>query len=133
MKKLLLSTIGTAFAVVMSLAQTSLPTSWNFATTTLPSGWSEVNVNTTSPSYYSASGNPAPAYKLDATGDKLIIFFASSPGNLTYDLTGNSFSGGTFAVEESVNGSTWTTLHTFTAPAGVYTSFTDVPNSASRY
>lgn len=134
MKKLLLTSIGTAFAAMMGLAQTSLPTSWNFANSTLPTGWTETNVNTATTPYYTGSGNPQPAYKLDATGDMLTIFFASSPGNLTYDLTGNSFSGGTFRVEESANGSTWTTLHTFTAPpSGTYTAFTDVPNSASRY
>jgi endonuclease I len=133
MRKILLTALGSFCFAMASIAQTSLPTSWNFASTTLPTGWSEVNVNSAAPPYYSASGNPAPAYKLDATGDKLIIFFASSPGNLTYDITGNSFSGGTFLVEESVNGTNWTTLRTFTAPAGQYTSFTDVPNTASRY
>jgi len=133
MKKRLLTAISAVCLTMLGMAQTSLPTSWNFATQTLPTGWSETNVNTSVLQYYSASGNPAPAYKLDATGDKLTIFFASTPGNLMYDLTGNSFSGGTFLVEESANGTTWTTLHSFTAPAGTYTSFTDVPNSASRY
>jgi endonuclease I len=130
MKKLLLTGIGSALAAMMSFAQTSLPTSWGFPTTTLPTGWSSSG---TGFSYYSASGNPAPAAKFAATGDKLTIFFSSSPGNLTYDLTGNSFSGGTFTVEESVNGTAWTTLHTFTAPPATYSPFTDVPNSASRY
>ena len=130
MKKLLLTGLGSALAAMMGFAQTSLPTSWGFATTTLPTGWSSSG---TGFSYYSASGNPAPAAKFAATGDKLTIFFSSSPGNLTYDLTGNSFSGGTFKVEESVNGTTWTTLHTFTTPPATYSPFTDVPNSASRY
>jgi endonuclease I len=130
MKKLLLTTIGSALLVIFSFAQTSLPTSWNFATTTLPTGWTSSG---TGFSYYSASGNPAPAAKFAATGDKLTIFFSSSPGNLTYDITGNTFSGGTFTVEESVNGTTWTTLHNFTAPPSTYSPFTDVPNSASRY
>lgn len=110
-------------------AQTSLPTSWNFATTTLPTGWTSSGGFT----YYSASGNPAPAAKFQATGDKMVIYFSSTPGNLTYDIVGNAFSGGTFLVEESVNGIAYTTLHTFTAPASSYTSFTDVPSTASRY
>jgi endonuclease I len=130
MRKLLLTGIGSALAAMMSFAQTSLPTSSGFPTTTLPTGWTSSGAGF---SYYSASGNPAPAAKFASTADKLTIFFSSSPGNLTYDLTGNSFSGGTFTVEESVNGTTYTTLHTFTAPPAVYTGFTDVPNSASRY
>jgi endonuclease I len=131
MKKILLTLIGCTLIAVIGFAQTSLPTSWGFTTATLPTGWSSSGTGFT---YYSASGNPAPAAKFAATGDKLTIFFASSPGNLTYDLTGNSFSGGTFIIEESTNGTSWTTLHTFTAPpAGTYTAFTDVPNSASRY
>lgn len=131
MKKIIYALLFVLIANVNAMAQTSLPTSWNFATATLPSGWTSSGSGFT---YYAASGNPAPAAKFAATGDKLIINFASSPGNLTYDLTGNSFSGGTFLVEESVNGTTYTTLRTFTAPpAGTYTPFTDVPNSASRY
>ncbi len=116
-----------------AFAQAVLPTSWNFATTTLPTGWSETNVNSTSQPYYSGSGNPAPAYKLDATGDILMVNVASTPGNLTYDLTGNSFSGGTFLIEESTNGSTWNTLRTITAPGASYVSYTETLNNASRY
>ncbi|MBN8696587.1 MAG: endonuclease [Bacteroidetes bacterium] len=116
-----------------AFAQAVLPTSWNFATTTLPTGWSETNVNTTSQPYYTGSGNPAPAYKLDATGDILMVNVASTPGNLTYDLTGNSFSGGTFLIQESANGSTWNTLRTITAPGASYAPYTETLNSASRY
>ncbi len=132
--KLMALLLGTSFLNVN--AQTTLPASWGFSTTTLPTGWSEVNVNTVTSPYYTGSGNPAPAYKFDATpgGDMLTIFFNSSPGTVSYDLTGNSFSGGTFLVQESSNGSTWTTVHTFTnPPAGAYTPFSDNLLSTSRY
>lgn len=129
MKKLLLTSIAAAFISLSGLAQAVLPTSWSFATTSLPTGWT-----TTGTAFYTASGFTPPACKFDNTGDLLTIFFASAPGNLTYYLAGNSFSGGTFLVEESTNGTAWTTLHTFTSPpAGTYTLYTDVPNSASRY
>lgn len=112
-----------------SFAQTTLPTSWSFTNTTFPAGWTSSGTG-----YYSASGNTPPALKFDGTGDWLQIFFADDPGPLTYYLTGNTFSGGTFTVEESVNGTTWTTLHTHTAPpAGTYSLFTDTPNTNSRY
>ncbi|MFA7273907.1 MAG: endonuclease [Crocinitomicaceae bacterium] len=110
-------------------AQAVLPTTWSFATTTLPTGWTESGT-----AFYTASGNTPPAMKFDGTGDFMIINFASNPGNLTYFLTGNSFAGGTFTVEESEFGVTYTTLHAFTAPpAGTYTQFTDVPLASTRY
>ncbi|MCC6447833.1 MAG: endonuclease, partial [Chitinophagaceae bacterium] len=133
MKKQLLATISAILISIIAFAQASLPTTWNFATTILPSGWIETNVNSPTTPYYSGSGNPAPAYKLDATGDILMINVASTPGNLTYDLTGNSFSGGTFLIQESSNGSTWNTLRTITAPGASYVAYTETLNSASRY
>ncbi len=134
MKKIYSLLIASVFTAV-AFGQAVLPTTWNFATTTLPTGWSENNVNSASVPvpYYTGSGNPAPAYKIDATNDALIINFASTPGNLTYDIIGNSFSGGTFIVQESTNGTTWTALHTFTTLAASYATTTDVPNPASRY
>jgi endonuclease I len=119
-----------------AIAQATLPLSWGFPTTALPTGWSEVNASGGSP-YYTGSGNPAPAYKLDATNDKLIINFATTPGNLTYDIVGNNTGGpwsGTMLVEESANGTTWTTLRTFSSSlTSSYVGYTDAPNSASRY
>lgn len=116
-------------------AQTALPTAWSFSSTTLPAFWTDVNANSTTypVPYYSASGNTPPAYKFDGTGDKLTIFFSGNPGNLTYWIAGNSFAGSTFLVEESTNGTAWTTLHSFTAIASAYALITDVPNVATRY
>lgn len=113
----------------MVMAQAILPTAWGFSTATLPTGWSQVGTT-----FYTASGNIPPACKFDNTGDSLTIHFASAPGNLTYYLAGNSFAGGTFLVQESIDGVAWTTLHTHTAPpAATYALFTDVPASSSRY
>jgi hypothetical protein len=114
---------------IYSFSQAVLPTSWSFTTATLPTGWSE-----SESIFYPASGNTPPAKKFDSTGDYLIINFASNPGNLTYYLTGNSFSGGTFTVEESDFGTIWTTLRVHNTPsAGTYTLYTDTPLSTSRY
>lgn len=131
MKKILY-TLSLIVAVNLSVfAQAVLPTAWSFINTTFPTGWSIIDPT---PLYYTGSGNTPPAYKFDATGDQMIIFFASNPGNVTYYLAGNSFTtGGIFLVEESVNGTSWTTLRSHTAPTSTYTSFTDVPTSASRY
>lgn len=128
MKKLLVA-IFSVCAVAIA-AQTTLPTSWSFPTTTFPAGWSASGI-----SYYTGSGNTPPAAKLDSDNDYVEIWFASAPGTLTYYLMGNSFAGGTFDVLESPNGSTWTTLHTYTTnmPTSSYTQFTDMPLSTSRY
>lgn len=128
MKKFLTAILATI--VIGVTAQTTLPTSWSFATTTFPNGWSESGT-----SYYTGSGNTPPASKLDSDNDYVQIWFASAPGTLTYYLMGNSFAGGTFDVLESPNGTSWTTLHTFTTnmPTSNYTQFTDMPLSTSRY
>src|SRR5436190_17325370 len=121
MKKFTLSACMIIFSIA-AFAQATLPASWGFPTTTLQTGWTSAGGF----AYYAASGSPAPAAKFQSTGAMLTIYFASTPGTLTYDLTGNSFSGGTFIVEESVTGSTWSTVHTFTAPpSGTYTGFSD--------
>jgi len=129
MKKVIYSILLVFIFQLTSKAQAILPSSWSFANTNLPTGWIESGTL-----FYSASGNTPPAMKFDGTGDKLTINFASVPGNLTYYLTGNSFMGGTFLVEESANGTSWTTLRSHTAPAaGVYGLYTDVPNTLSRF
>ncbi len=129
MKKIIFAFLFAITANVNVVAQATLPTTWSFTTTALPTGWTQ-----TGTAFYTSSGATPPACKLDNTGDMVTIYFASAPGNLTYYIAGNSFAGGTFLVEESVGGTVWTTLHSFTTlPAGTYTLFTDVPNTASRY
>src|ERR1035437_512442 len=136
MKKQLFTTLIAACIAVLGMAQAVLPTSWGFTTTTLPTGWTSAGGFT----YYSGSGNPAPSAKFQAVGDMLIINFATTPGNLMYDIKanvatppGNPFAG-TFLVEESPNGTIWTTLHSHTAMSiTAYTTITDVPQSTTRY
>ncbi|HTL80695.1 MAG TPA: endonuclease [Bacteroidia bacterium] len=129
MKKLLTALFS--IMIVSMIAQTTLPTSWSFTTTVFPNGWT-ASGNT----YYSGSGNTPPACKFDGTGDWVQIYFSGTPGPLTYYITGNSFSGGTFDVQESVNGTTWTTLRSYndvTLPASTYTLETDNPSATSHY
>lgn len=135
MKTIKLFTLLCGLSIMSAKAQTSLPASWSFSSTTLPAFWTDVNANSaTFPvPYYTGSGNTPPAYKLDGTGDMLTIFFNSNPGALTYYITGNSFASGTFLVQESANGTVWTTLHSFTSFAAGYNLITDLPNAASRY
>jgi len=131
MKKVICFFLPVLALNIAVFAQALLPASWSFNNTNLPTGWSAIDPL---PAYYAASGNTPPAYKFDAEGDQIIVFFANAPGDVTYYLAGNSFAGGTFLVEESANGTSWTTLHSHTSPpAATYTLYTDSPNSASRY
>lgn len=59
---------------------------------------------------YSAS----PKLKFDGTDDNLILKFNEDAGKLTFDIKGNSFSGGTFKVQTSADGETYTDLETYT-------------------
>ena len=122
--------MSTVLISIVAYSQAILPTTWSFPTTNLPTGWTESGT-----SFYTASGNTPPAMKFDNTGDYMIINLNSNPGNLTYYLTGNSFSGGSiFTVEESDLGSVWTTLNSHVSPPNAsYTMYTDVPQSTSRF
>jgi hypothetical protein len=129
MKKRILL-MSTVLISIVAYSQAILPTTWSFSTTNLPTGWTESGT-----SFYTASGNTPPAMKFDNTGDYMIINLNSNPGNLTYYLTGNGFSGGgIFTVEESDLGSVWTTLNSHVSPPNAsYTMYTDVPQSTSRF
>ena len=95
-----------------TFSQTALPTTWDCTPGTLPIGWT-----TNMTGYYTSSSytHSAPnAAKFDATGIYVTINFVDAPDTLIYYLRGASFSGGTFTIEQSANGSTWTTIRTFT-------------------
>ena len=56
----------------------------------------------------------SPKLKFDTTDDWLLLQFDERPGILTFDIQGNSFSGGTFTVQTSEDGETFTDLKTYT-------------------
>ncbi len=58
--------------------------------------------------------NNSPKLKFDGTGDYLLLQFNETPGTLTFDIKGNGFSGGTFTVQTSVDGVTFTDLESYT-------------------
>ena len=58
--------------------------------------------------------NSSPKLKFDTTGDYAILKINEAPGKLTFDIKGNSFSGGTFTVQTSEDGVTYTDLKTYT-------------------
>ncbi len=59
---------------------------------------------------YNTSGT---LLKFDNTGDYLIIQLKDAPGTLSYNIKGNSFSGGTFTIQESADGENFSNLGTY--------------------
>ena len=56
-----------------------------------------------------------PYLKFDSTGDYLVLSFNECPGTLSFDISGNSFSGGTFKVQASSDGTSYTDLASYTS------------------
>lgn len=59
--------------------------------------------------------NTSPSLKFDTTGDYLIVKINKEASMLFFDIKGNSFSGGTFTVQTSADGNTYTDLSTYTS------------------
>ncbi|MFM7233297.1 MAG: endonuclease, partial [Flavobacteriales bacterium] len=122
-------------ANVSAFAQAILPASWNFDVNP-PVGWTE-SLGASNTRY--ANGQNGQACRLDFTADYVLLEFAEEPGALTYYLKGQNSGGafqGTFTVEESVDGSTFTPLRSLVGaalPATAFTLFTDNPAASTRY
>ena len=56
----------------------------------------------------------SPKLKFNGTGDWVLLQFDEVPGNLSFDIKGNSFSGSTFSVQTSTDGKTYTNLKSYT-------------------
>ena len=63
---------------------------------------------------YNGGNNATTPLRFDGTGDWLLLHFNERPGTLTFDITGNGFSDGTFTVQTSEDGETYTVLETYT-------------------
>ena len=74
----------------------------------------------------------APLLKFDGTGDYVIIHFNGEPGKLSYDIKGNSYSDGTFTVQESADGSAYTNIVEYTELGSTETK-THTLAATSRY
>ena len=68
-----------------------------------------------------ADYNASPKLRFDGTGDYLLLAFDERPGVLTFDIKGNSFSGGTFKVMASEDGEEYGTVATYTELGSVET------------
>lgn len=130
----------------LASAQTALPTHWGFNTPSIsnpPNGWI-LGLGTNGNLTYAGAANSVAdgvAARLDATGEFVKIWFADTPGELSYFVKGTGISPnpsftGTFKIQESVDDVTYTDLRVFTtaSPApGTITRFVNNPATASRY
>ena len=80
---------------------------------TLPFEWDDkstpIGVTNSGVATYSSS----PYLKFDGTGDNIVLKINEDPGVLYFDIKGNSFSGGTFTVQTSADGKTYSDLATY--------------------
>lgn len=144
MKKLVLLVFALPLFVV---AQTTLPTFWNFSTpgiSTPPTGWIPglgTNGNLTYSGAGFSVGGDNTACRLDASGEFLTIWFAEKPGEVSYWAKGTGISPapaftGTFSVQESVDGTAWSDIRTFTTGSpltSTMTRYVNTPAATSRY
>ena len=64
------------------------------------------------------SYNSSPKLQFNTTGDWLILHFNERPGTLSFNIKGNGFSGGTFTVQTSEDGTNYSDLTTYTELSG---------------
>lgn len=134
MKNILLIILAITLATFNSsfFTQATLPvsrTTWNSGA---PTGWTD-NGTGSYTSSFACSGNNAG--KMDGTGDYYQVFFSNTPDQLTFKLKSASMNAvSSCLLEESANGSTWSTLGTYTT-ANITTCgiITHTLNSSTRY
>lgn len=97
----------TTTQAITILDYATLPFSYDNGKNNLPLGLTADGLG----SDYSSS----PKLKFDSTGDNVVLKIGTYPGTLTYSIKGNSFSGGTFKVQASANGTDYTDLKTYTS------------------
>jgi endonuclease I len=118
MKKLFLI-LAAAFATMSADAQSPVPTSWDCTGAATPTGWTFVPTGGNGNTNYTGSSacDGASSLRLDAANEALVIFLGQQPGAVSYQI-GGSTSGspfeGTFVVQESVDGNTYTNMASYT-------------------
>ena len=84
---------------------------------TLPFSWDDTSTPTGITNHGVGTYSSSPYLKFDGAGDYIILKFNEEPGTLTFDIKGNPSNGvwsGTFKVQTSEDGETYTDLETYT-------------------
>lgn len=145
MKQIKIFILLNCLAIFVINAQTTLPTLWDFSNPGIsnpPNGWTAglgTNGNLTYSGSQNAAGVDGISARLDATGEFIGVWFAEKPGPVSYWLRGTGISPnpaftGIFSVQQSVDGSNWTTLREFNnSMPGTMTRYVDAPAETTRY
>ena len=88
----------------------TVPFAYNGGKSNLPTGFTQNGLGND----YSASNSPTSRLKFDSTGDELIVKIDKEAAMLFFDIKGNSFSGGTFTVQTSADGTAYAELSSYT-------------------
>jgi endonuclease I len=129
-----------------SWSQAVLPTFWNFSNPAIenpPTGWSTqlgTGNLTYSGSNFSVGGDNI-SCRLDGTGEFVMIQFAERAGEVSYWMRGTGIAPnpaftGSFKIQESVNGTSWTDLREFTTAnplTSTMTRYVSQPSATARY
>lgn len=122
-------------------AQTLLPTFYSFDAVNAPNGWTTY-LDVVAGSYtYSGGSDASPSCRLDGTGEYVQIFFSDEPDSLVYNIRATAVTppaaspGTLFTVQQSPNGTSWTTVRVFDTNnlTGTFVEYTDLLLSGSRY
>lgn len=131
-----LFTLAFLAASLSSFGQASLPTSWNFDDLA-PEGWEEhLDENPGNTRY--TNGFVGAACKLDGDDEYVMVEITDVCSAVIYNIKGEGSSqpDDIFTIQESADGSSWTTMRELEGPdldGGSYTEYTDNPQSASRF
>jgi len=119
-----------------AFGQASLPSFANFDDP-LPEGWTEsLDVVVGNTRY--TNGLVGAACRLDATGEYVVVNYGDVCGSITYHVKGQGspLTNDVFTIQESANGSTWTTLRQLTGVQinnDAFQQYVDAPQGTSRY
>ena len=137
--------MGMAGSVFKAMGWTVLAAPLAFAQAPLPTAYSGPWLGGTPPAGWSFSGLGIPDYvpdydgindgaaKFDGTGDSISIHYDSPAASVSFWIRGLTFSGGTFRVDQSVDGTDWTTLASFAPPPTNATYRTLTPSLHARH
>lgn len=108
--------LNTVYSNLISITQSAASVDYAILPFSFDGGKADIdNKNGLSQSGLGSDYDSSPYLKFDGTGDYVILKINETPGVLTFDIKGNSFSGGTFQVLESEDGITYTALDTYTS------------------
>jgi len=128
------------FVALVAALMTFATTGWGQTAQSLPYSYSSGRTNMTSANGWSYTGigtdyaDATAPIKFDDQADVATLKIAASPNQVSFNLKGNSFSGGTFTLSQSPDGTTFTAVSTYTTTITASSvKFTQNLLSSTRY